>query len=65
MTMIVTDACGNSTISRPFTVCVWQDKEHGPDPSLGRIYSAVPGANQNDTRQGTNGTYGTTCATGR
>jgi len=64
MTMIATDACGNSTTSAPFTACVWHDKQHGPGSSTGRIYSASPGSNGNDTRAGTNGTYGTACGDG-
>ena len=64
MTMIVTDACGNSTVSAPFTSCVWHDHAHGPNPANGRIYSAPQGSNPNDTRTGTNGTYGAACGDG-
>ncbi|HEX4825929.1 MAG TPA: choice-of-anchor tandem repeat GloVer-containing protein [Candidatus Polarisedimenticolaceae bacterium] len=62
MTMIATDACGNSVTSSPFTVCVWHDKRNGPDGSGGNVYAPTPGTG--DTRPGTNGTYGAACGLG-
>jgi hypothetical protein len=64
MTMTVSDACGQSTTSARFTACVWHDKEHGPDSSLGRRYSPAPGSDQNDTRPGIDGSYGSACGNG-
>jgi len=56
-----TDVCGNTATSSSFDVGVWHDRGHGP-----RLphFSANPGSNQNDTRAGNNGTYGTDCGPG-
>ena len=58
--VIATDVCGN-TASTPFEVAVWHDRGHEP---AGPYRSANPGSNQNDTRAGTNGTYGLDCGDG-
>jgi uncharacterized repeat protein (TIGR01451 family) len=61
-TLIATDVCGNSTVSNSFDIGVWHDRGHGP---VGMpLYAPVPGSNTNDTRPGTNGTYGTGCGSG-
>ena len=59
--VVATDVCGNSAVSNTFEVGVWHDRGHGP-----RLphFSANPGSNQNDTRVGNNGTYGTGCGPG-
>src|SRR5262249_20946956 len=62
MTVVATDVCGNSTVSNPFEVGVWHDRAHGP--TTGTIYSATAGSNTTDTRNGTDGTYGTGCGPG-
>ena len=64
MTMTVTDACGNTTDSAPFSVCVWHDKADRPDPAVGRIYSSTPGSGAQDARPGANGSYGAACGEG-
>jgi hypothetical protein len=61
-TLVATDVCGNSTVSNSFSVGVWHDRGHSP---VGMpLYAPVPGSNTNDTRPGTNGTYGTGCGPG-
>ena len=56
-----TDVCGNTAVSNSFDVGVWHDRGHGPRLAY---FSANPGSNQNDTRTGTNGAYGTGCGPG-
>lgn len=57
-----TDDCGNVALSAPMSVCVWHDRSQEPP---GPYRSANPGSNQNDSRPGTNGTYGADgCGTG-
>jgi hypothetical protein len=59
--VVATDVCGNTATSNSFDVGVWHDRGHGPDlPYL----SANPGSNQNDTRAGVNGSYGSGCGPG-
>jgi hypothetical protein len=61
-TVVATDVCGNvSAPSNSFDVGVFHDRGHAP---AGPYYSANPGSNQNDTRAGVNGTYGTGCGNG-
>src|SRR6202007_2290753 len=64
MTMIATDACGNSATSSPFTACVWHDKQNAPASSEGNIYGATAGPGGDNSRSGTNGTYGDACGAG-
>ncbi len=59
-TLVATDVCGNTATSNPVHVGVWHDRGHGP--SSGTIYHS--NGNTNDTRPGTNGTYGTGCGAG-
>lgn len=56
------DECGNAVTSDPIPICVYHDKGHRPP--AGTVYHANPGSNQNDSRPGTNGTYGTDCGAG-
>jgi uncharacterized repeat protein (TIGR01451 family) len=60
-----TDVCGNTAVSNTFDIGVWHDRGHGPNLPH---FSANPGSNQNDTRQGVagfvDGTYGTGCGSG-
>jgi hypothetical protein len=64
MTMIATDACGNSATSSPFTACVWHDKQNAPSSSEGNTYGATAGPGGDNSRSGTNGTYGDACGAG-
>ena len=58
----VTNVCGISATSDPFSACVWHDRRETPPGAV--VFSANPGSNQNDTRPGVNGTYGTDCGPG-
>jgi uncharacterized repeat protein (TIGR03803 family) len=61
MQLVAIDVCGNQTPSAPFGVDVWHDRSDAP--TGGTIFHAN-GSNQSDTRNGTNGTYGSGCGTG-
>lgn len=62
-TVDAVDECGNRTTSAPFGVCVWHDRRD-PPPAGAVIYAPNPASHQNDTRPGSNGTYGTDCGPG-
>ncbi len=62
MTLVAVDSCGNSATSNAFQVGVFHDRAH--PPTTGTIVSATAGSNAPDTRNGTNGTYGTGCGAG-
>jgi subtilisin-like proprotein convertase family protein len=59
-TLVAIDVCGNAATSDPVDVGVWHDRGHAP--AAGTIVHAE--GNQNDTRAGVNGTYGTDCGAG-
>jgi hypothetical protein len=61
-TVVAVDVCGNQTASNPFDIGVWHDRGHAP--AAGTIVAATAGSDTIDTRNGTNGTYGTSCGTG-
>jgi hypothetical protein len=60
MQLIAVDVCGNATTSSPFEVGVWHDR--GDGPTSGTVFHGNGGTN--DTRNGTNGTYGPGCGPG-
>jgi hypothetical protein len=61
MTAGVSDTCDNTSESKPFDLCVYHDRGHQPP---GPYRSPDPDSDQDDTREGTSGTYGDDCGPG-